>query len=211
MIKGQKEGAVHFVFFFFQAEDGIRDGHVTGVQTCALPIYDRDISLIELRHWQAAPENPARVIESGLPVVFTSHPHGSANALYDNLARALENGLDAEAALAALTTEPAKMLGLDDMLGRLARGDIANFIVVEGELMTESPVIREVWIDGRQHVLGEFEPPEVEPAGKWDLVMRTGEMGDIEAALKLSGKAAVLSGVFVVLGVPVARACAWDV
>src|SRR5690606_40417377 len=25
--------------FFFQAEDGIRDFHVTGVQTCALPIY----------------------------------------------------------------------------------------------------------------------------------------------------------------------------
>src|SRR5215510_15278408 len=28
-----------FSFFFFQAEDGIRDGHVTGVQTCALPIW----------------------------------------------------------------------------------------------------------------------------------------------------------------------------
>src|SRR6266508_3421053 len=28
-------------FFFFQAEDGIRDGHVTGVQTCALPIWLR--------------------------------------------------------------------------------------------------------------------------------------------------------------------------
>ena len=27
------------VFFFFQAEDGIRDDLVTGVQTCALPIY----------------------------------------------------------------------------------------------------------------------------------------------------------------------------
>src|SRR5690606_39327045 len=27
--------------FFFQAEDGIRDFHVTGVQTCALPIYKR--------------------------------------------------------------------------------------------------------------------------------------------------------------------------
>src|SRR5439155_6844489 len=26
------------LIFFFQAEDGIRDGHVTGVQTCALPI-----------------------------------------------------------------------------------------------------------------------------------------------------------------------------
>src|SRR5690606_39530235 len=29
------------IYFFFQAEDGIRDFHVTGVQTCALPIYRR--------------------------------------------------------------------------------------------------------------------------------------------------------------------------
>src|SRR5205085_9542394 len=29
----------YFFFFFFQAEDGIRDLTVTGVQTCALPIY----------------------------------------------------------------------------------------------------------------------------------------------------------------------------
>ena len=28
-----------FFFFFFQAEDGIRDYDVTGVQTCALPIF----------------------------------------------------------------------------------------------------------------------------------------------------------------------------
>src|SRR3989442_5980374 len=27
------------IFFFFQAEDGIRDADVTGVQTCALPIF----------------------------------------------------------------------------------------------------------------------------------------------------------------------------
>src|SRR2546425_1476433 len=31
-------GVFIFVFFFFQAEDGIRDKLVTGVQTCALPI-----------------------------------------------------------------------------------------------------------------------------------------------------------------------------
>src|SRR5690625_7704390 len=30
--------SIVLIFFFFQAEDGIRDGHVTGVQTCALPI-----------------------------------------------------------------------------------------------------------------------------------------------------------------------------
>src|SRR5438067_5040904 len=29
--------------FFFQAEDGIRDRNVTGVQTCALPIFDLDL------------------------------------------------------------------------------------------------------------------------------------------------------------------------
>src|SRR5699024_11958766 len=30
---------VFVIFFFFQAEDGIRDRNVTGVQTCALPIF----------------------------------------------------------------------------------------------------------------------------------------------------------------------------
>src|SRR5437764_1909605 len=31
-------GTIDYCFFFFQAEDGIRDTSVTGVQTCALPI-----------------------------------------------------------------------------------------------------------------------------------------------------------------------------
>src|SRR5260221_8250416 len=35
---GVHTGSVSGVFFFFQAEDGIRDHCVTGVQTCALPI-----------------------------------------------------------------------------------------------------------------------------------------------------------------------------
>src|SRR5437764_4485098 len=34
----------YFCFFFFQAEDGIRDTSVTGVQTCALPIFARAVS-----------------------------------------------------------------------------------------------------------------------------------------------------------------------
>src|SRR5256885_4391718 len=32
---------IYFFFFFFQAEDGIRDYKVTGVQTCALPIFGK--------------------------------------------------------------------------------------------------------------------------------------------------------------------------
>src|SRR5687767_15404934 len=34
-----------FMYFFFQAEDGIRDKLVTGVQTCALPICNADVDL----------------------------------------------------------------------------------------------------------------------------------------------------------------------
>src|SRR5437762_4070399 len=37
----------HYFFFFFQAEDGIRDTSVTGVQTCALPISDVEAVRIE--------------------------------------------------------------------------------------------------------------------------------------------------------------------
>src|SRR5206468_7350445 len=36
-----------FFFFFFQAEDGIRDLIVTGVQTCALPIFIGDLAHAE--------------------------------------------------------------------------------------------------------------------------------------------------------------------
>src|SRR5437868_6837020 len=43
------------VQFFFQAEDGIRGRNVTGVQTCALPIY--------IRHLEQRP--PAELLESG--------------------------------------------------------------------------------------------------------------------------------------------------
>src|SRR2546430_11346332 len=39
------DARVIFFFFFFQAEDGIRDLTVTGVQTCALPISTARISL----------------------------------------------------------------------------------------------------------------------------------------------------------------------
>ena len=37
-VVGQGHCSICFFFFFFQAEDGIRDRLVTGVQTCALPI-----------------------------------------------------------------------------------------------------------------------------------------------------------------------------
>src|SRR5256885_6976283 len=63
--------ATSIVMFFFQAEDGIRDYKVTGVQTCALPIYRRLLRspfegfqeqrrLFQPRPHRAAPDPPGR-------------------------------------------------------------------------------------------------------------------------------------------------------
>src|SRR5690625_5001250 len=60
-----------FNVFFFQAEDGIRDGHVTGVQTCALPIYH------ERTGGNAAGEL-ADMLEHGMSVNFYM-AHGGTN------------------------------------------------------------------------------------------------------------------------------------
>src|SRR6266700_3415444 len=47
-------------FFFVQAEDGIRDFHVTGVQTCALPIFDdRDMLVVSDFQWTGNHFGPA--------------------------------------------------------------------------------------------------------------------------------------------------------
>src|SRR6478609_6703798 len=48
-------------FFFFQAEDGIRDKLVTGVQTCALPISDAEAEVVEVEQSEAAPPEPEQV------------------------------------------------------------------------------------------------------------------------------------------------------
>src|SRR5256885_8810499 len=49
------------IFFFFQAEDGIRDYKVTGVQTCALPIYSAGkYASATARHPNMLPKNVRR-------------------------------------------------------------------------------------------------------------------------------------------------------
>src|SRR6266545_2884269 len=51
-----------FFFFFFQAEDGIRDKLVTGVQTCALPILSLPLASQEQLQWTASIPARAAVI-----------------------------------------------------------------------------------------------------------------------------------------------------
>ena len=71
-----------------------------------------------------------------------------------NVVRAIGRGLDADAALAAVTTTPAQMLGLADRLGTLAPGKIANLTVTRGDLFSRQGKVREVWVDGERYELG---------------------------------------------------------
>src|SRR5207245_8422617 len=51
--------------FFFQAEDGIRDATVTGVQTCALPIFRLTLG----EHFESAAKHEVAIPENELPLV----------------------------------------------------------------------------------------------------------------------------------------------
>ncbi len=155
---------------------------------------DLQTGLSELRHWDEAPANPARLIGAGVRVALTAHGLPEPKQLHPNLARAIEAGLTAEQALAALTTVPAAMLGIADRAGTVEPGKMANLVVVDGELFTKDAKLREVWIDGRRFELKESKPPEVEPAGTWELVVEAGEGQRIPITLTLAGAAPSLTG-----------------
>src|SRR5258708_12955490 len=62
---------VWLFFFFFQAEDGIRDDLVTGVQTCALPIFEPNTSPV--RHDECR-RTGTGLVKSGLPTMTATEP-----------------------------------------------------------------------------------------------------------------------------------------
>src|SRR5437016_13171278 len=52
------------MFFFFQAEDGIRDWSVTGVQTCALPIFKEVVPMLEANPKLAFVQAPQKYVNT---------------------------------------------------------------------------------------------------------------------------------------------------
>src|SRR2546429_6581375 len=74
-------------FFFFQAEDGIRDVAVTGVQTCALPIFSvpgstgTPAEVASLRAAVLSPSNSSK-LAGGPMKVMPAFSHARANAAF---------------------------------------------------------------------------------------------------------------------------------
>src|SRR5207245_7406586 len=83
------------IYFFFQAEDGIRDATVTGVQTCALPIYP-SFQILALdantgaTKWQIVVPNSFEDLDPGSAMVvangfvYFSDKNGSVYALHES-------------------------------------------------------------------------------------------------------------------------------
>jgi len=63
---------------------------------------------------------------------------------------AIGRGLSTDDALAAVTTIPARQLGLQDRLGTVEAGKIANLVVASGAPFAEKTRVAEIWIDGRR-------------------------------------------------------------
>src|SRR5258708_30720850 len=98
---------LEFYCFFFQAEDGIRDDLVTGVQTCALPIYRllhprgrRFLSTIPSSPGPLGPSAYSRIPSRAFPKTEIGNAHGSATLgsspifLHQNSQEGLEPGGD---------------------------------------------------------------------------------------------------------------------
>jgi imidazolonepropionase-like amidohydrolase len=135
-----------------------------------------DVELDELRHWYLAPENPARLAAAGVDFALTSFGLDTNDSFLANVRQAVRRGLPADTALAALTTNPARLLGLDRSHGTLETGKVANIVVADGDLFADGSGIVEVWVDG-QHF--ETSSPRVPTPP----TLPTIELADIRPAL----------------------------
>ena len=140
-------------------------------------------SLADLRDWYLAPTSPAQLADAGIRFAITSSGLSSLNEFLPNLRIAVARGLSASDALAALTTTPAALLGLENTHGTIEEGRVANLVVSEGDLFTEEATVRDVWVRGQAYEV--TRPPEIDPRGTW-LITSDDEWG-FEAELRLEG------------------------
>lgn len=150
------------------------------------------VSLVDLEHWDAAPENPRRLQEAGVSFALTTARLKKPTDFYKQVREAIERGLSEDAALAALTTTPARMLGLQQQLGTVEAGKLAHLMVTDGDLFQEKTKILDVWVDGNRYRVK--EKPEVDPRGKWAFTLRIPDGQTLNLELELKGEPEKLTG-----------------
>ncbi len=116
------------------------------------PYVNRQIPLSDLKHWELAPSNPYFLQENNIPFCFTSSGLKSSDDFWKNMRKAMERGLTMDKALEALTTNPAKILKVENTLGTLEKGKKASFTIYSENPFEKEAVLLESWILGNQEV-----------------------------------------------------------
>jgi imidazolonepropionase-like amidohydrolase len=141
-------------------------------------------SLEDLMDWDLQPENPARLERAGITFALTSQGLRDKAEFLRQVRKAVVRGLPADAALRALTTTPAQLLGLSRSHGTIEVGKAASLVVTDGDLFAESTKVVETWVDGTRYEI--VAQPKEDVRGTWAIKLGDGK----EATIKLLGDAA---------------------
>ncbi|MCC5943039.1 MAG: amidohydrolase family protein [Balneolaceae bacterium] len=133
--------------------------------------------LADLRHWYLAPENPARLDNAGLEFSFTTKGIDNKTDFLSNLRDAIHAGLNRNSALAALTTHPASLLGIESTHGSLEPGKAANFVVASGDLFEDQTRILDVWVDGNHFSINKEDAFNAK--GEWQITSADGSFDGV--------------------------------
>ncbi|TVR19485.1 MAG: hypothetical protein EA391_00610, partial [Balneolaceae bacterium] len=136
--------------------------------------------LATLRHYYLAPENPARLNNAGIQFSFTTKGIDSKTDFLANLRDAVHAGLNRNSALAALTTNPASLLGIESTHGTLETGKAANFVVASGDIFEDQSRILDVWVDGKHFSINREDAFNAK--GEWEI---TSSDGSIDGTLNI--------------------------
>lgn len=95
-------------------------------------------------------DNAALLHKAGVKVAFThfSESH-NARKVRQVAGNAAAHGLPKDAALAALTSNPADIFGLGTSRGHIAAGQVADVVLWSGDPLEVTSVAEQVWINGR--------------------------------------------------------------
>lgn len=94
--------------------------------------------------------NPGRLHAAGVQFALATFNASDSRTLPYEIAMAIPYGLPRDAALRAITINPAEILGLADRLGTIEAGKIANLIVTDGDPLEITTHIEHLIIDGRE-------------------------------------------------------------
>jgi imidazolonepropionase-like amidohydrolase len=133
------------------------------------PVEARRIGLGSLVHWDQAPANAALLRKAGVPIALTSNGLDKMDAFAAAVRKAIAAGLSFDDALAALTTTPARLLGMDSVLGSIAPGHYAHLIVASDTLFKADCEIRTVWIQGQAYPVKPWPTTPTMASGRYRL------------------------------------------